>query len=362
MTYIGVMSGTSCDGIDVIMVNFALGFSPQASQYFPYPDAIKKKLGALINDEPVSVSALTTLDAELGHLYAQAINALLKQHNTDNSQVEAIGLHGQTICHQPDGPVANTMQLGSAAIVATQTGITTVANFRQMDVACGGQGAPLAPVIHQQLFSQPGKHVVVLNLGGIANITCLQDEGVIGFDTGPANCLLDGWVQSHRGVPYDKAGDWAKQGRVNQRLLQALLAEPYFQQPYPKSTGRELFNERWLAEHLVDSQISTVDVQRTLLQLTVASVQMGIMQTGQAVDQVVVCGGGAHNDFMLALLADVLAVPVTSSEHLGLHPDYVEAVLMAWLACQNRRNIPLNLNAITGATKPLVYGVSYTAK
>ncbi|TDR18482.1 anhydro-N-acetylmuramic acid kinase [Marinicella litoralis] len=357
MQYIGVMSGTSCDGVDIALMNFDHGVDTIATSFQPYDNELKAQLLKLIANKPFSVSAISQIDARLAHLYANTINDFLHQNHISRLDVKAIGLHGQTVFHDPDSQYANTIQLGSAATVAKATGILTVNNFRQMDVACGGQGAPLAPIFHQQMFQQPQKKIIVLNLGGIANISLLKDNHILGFDTGPANCLCDEWMMKQNHKPYDEGGSWAKQGKVNTDLLSAMLDDPYFSQPHPKSTGRELFNVQWLNRYIADQNIDAVDVQRTLLQLTVESVVEGINLLNQKIDTVVVCGGGVHNKFMMTLLQNALQVPVESSAVHGIDPDFVEAALMAWLAEQNIKKNRLNLMAVTGADCSLIYGV-----
>lgn len=372
MLFVGVMSGTSCDGADVVVVDFAQhetsAFKIVAFKTTAYPGSIKQPLLDLIANQPIPISVVSQLDAQLGAFYAAVINELLSEHAIDNSQVNGIGLHGQTVCHQPPSEVnnndsikfpANTIQLGSAAITAQRTNITTVANFRQMDVAYGGQGAPLAPVLHQQLFRQADKAVAVLNLGGIANITVLHGDDVIGFDTGPASCLMDEYIQSQRQLPFDESGQWAKQGEVNNDLLNALLVDDYFKLAYPKSTGRELFNLIWLNKHLNNYNITPVNVQRTLLQFTVDSIAMGLEQTNTAVDQMVVCGGGVHNKLLLQQLQQRFDFKVLTSAELGLNPDFIEAMLMAWLGRQNINNQSLNLETITNCKTPHVYGIQF---
>jgi len=369
MFFIGVMSGTSCDGVDTVIVEFTENNEPPievvAAKTIPYPEPIKQQLLKLIADQPLPISSVSYLDAQLGVYYAEAINQLLALNSINKNQVTAIGLHGQTVCHQPPGEkselIANTIQLGSAAITAQQTGITTIANFRQMDVAHGGQGAPLAPVLHQQLFAQVDKTVVVLNLGGIANVTVLNRGEVIGFDTGPASCLMDEYIQVHHAKPFDESGRWAEEGIVNDALLAALLADDFFRLAYPKSTGRELFNQFWLDKHLRKHEVSAVDVQRTLLQLTVESIALGLSQTQLTVDEMVVCGGGVHNTFLLHQLQKHFDFNVYSSTVLGVDPDFVEAILMAWMGQLNINKQSLDLASITGCEKPHVYGVQYKA-
>lgn len=367
MLFIGVMSGTSCDGADVVIVEFseddARTLKVVAAQTTPYHDSIKQPLLKLIANQPVPISTVSQLDAQLGVFYADVINELLKSHSIDKTQIRAIGLHGQTVCHQPSGfqseLVANTIQLGSATITAQRTDITTIANFRQMDLAYGGQGAPLAPALHQQLFSQVDKTVAVLNLGGIANVTILNGNDVIGFDTGPASCLMDEYIQIHRNLSFDESGHWARQGVVNEALLADLLADNYFKLAYPKSTGRELFNQLWLDKHLCNYELPVVDVQRTLLQLTVESVALGLNQTELTIDEMVVCGGGVHNTFLLHELQKYFNFKVNSSTVLGVDPDFVEAILMAWMGKLNITNQSLDLASVTGCEEAHVYGIQY---
>ena len=367
MLFVGVMSGTSCDGVDVVVVDLngegATTAKVLAAKTTRYPEAIKQPLLELIADQPVPISVISQLDAQLGYFYAAAINDLLALHSITNDQITAIGLHGQTICHQPPSAtnslLSNTLQLGSAAITAQSTNITTVANFRQMDVAYGGQGAPLAPVLHQQLFSQTDHVVAVLNLGGIANITLLNGDEVIGFDTGPASCLMDAHIQAEKNLTFDDKGQWAKQGVVATELLRKMLSDEYFNLSYPKSTGRELFNMNWLKQHLNGHQVNATDVQRTLLQLTVESIALGLEQTQLDVDHMVVCGGGVHNDYLLQKLQQRIDIKLFSSTEMNLNPDFVEAVLMAWLAEQNINQQSLDLIDITGCEKQHVYGVQY---
>lgn len=359
MHYMGVMSGTSCDGIDLAVMNFDGAISTIATAFQPFGDSLKNKLLKVMANEPIGISDISQLDAELGHLYATAINEFFQSQSIKAKDIRAIGLHGQTVFHEPDSAYPNTIQLGSAAIVAKQTGLLTVANFRQLDVAHGGQGAPLAPIFHQQLFNSVENNVLVLNLGGIANVSLIQAEQTLGFDTGPANCLADEWIMRNKSKAYDDAGSWASEGQVNQALLSEMLAEPYFAKPFPKSTGRELFNSEWLDKHVTKFDLSAVDVQTTLLQLTVETVASGIASLKQNIDKVVVCGGGVHNRLMMKLLREKLNAPVISSSQHGIDPDYVEAALMAWLAEQNVTNNRLDLMAVTGANKPLIYGVQY---
>lgn len=355
--YIGVMSGTSCDGIDVALVDLNHGVQTVATAFERFPAELQEQLLNLIAGKPVTPPQISQLDAHLGMLYAAAVLRLLEQSQVKPEHVQAIGLHGQTVYHGPDDEYPNTWQLGSAAIVAQRTGITTVSNFRQLDVAFGGQGAPLAPVFHQQVFAKESAVIGVLNLGGIANVSVLSATEVVGFDTGPANCLMDEWITVNKQLPFDAYGAWAQEGEVDDELLNRMMQEPYFNKSFPKSTGRELFNQPWLKQCMGESEISAEDVQRTLLQLTVESIAVGIEKTHKVLEYLVVCGGGVHNRLLLQLLSQRLNLEVFKSDVFGVDADFVEATLMAWLAQQNLEQNRLDLSAVTGAKEPLIYGV-----
>lgn len=364
MYYLGVMSGTSCDGVDVVLVNFDDGIKTIEKHFSPYPNDLQTKLARLIANQPITIADISAIDIQLAEVYTLAIKQLLSKTQFNPSDIKAIGIHGQTVYHNPSGNHRNTLQLGSAPLVAQQTGITTIANFRQMDVAYGGEGAPLAPALHQVLFSQhmafaEGACSVVLNLGGIANISVIGEDLVIGFDTGPANCLMDEWIKKNQGLNYDRNGEWASTGQTNQALLAELLADPYFQQPFPKSTGKEYFNLRWLTDYLDKIDLPAEDIQHTLLRLTVESIAVAIKQIDKKILQVIVCGGGSHNKLMMTELSEVIKVPIKQSEVYGIEADYVEAILMAWLAKQNMNMKHLDLTQVTGTKKPLVYGVKH---
>lgn len=359
MKYLGVMTGTSCDGIDVACLEASGGeYNTLAAAFFQYPEALRQRLLGVIAGQPQTAAQFNQLDAELGQAYGEAVQSFLKQHNWSHHDIQCMGLHGQTIDHQP---TLNTWQIGSAQHVATITGIDVVADFRTQDVTLGGQGAPLAPAIHQALFADD-RCRVVLNLGGIANITVLRGGALLGFDTGPANCLMDAWADEHLGECCDLGGQWAAQGTVNGGLLERLLADPYFALEPPKSTGREYFNTAWLAAHLDAVQaIAAVDVQATLAALTVQTVVYAIKAQVPEASQVVVCGGGVHNDHLMNALQNNLDAPVVSSAALGFDPDAMEALLMAWLACAHDRGEVTDLRAVTGTQKALVYGVRFKA-
>lgn len=366
--YVGLMSGTSLDGIDVALVEFDDGSGARVihAKTLPFPAALAAEMRAIIIDhDPCNLRQLGSLDYRFGDLYADAVIALVSDANVAPEAITAIGCHGQTICHAPDDPHPFTLQIGDANRIAAHTGITTVADFRRRDMALGGQGAPLAPAFHAAVFASGDEDRVVLNLGGIANITLLKrQQNVSGFDTGPANGLLDAWNRQHNARPYDNAGAWAAGGTADQELLEYLRADEYFERPPPKSTGREYFSTAWLTGHLLNLQTPPApqDVQATLAELTVSTIADDIKRYAGDVHTCVVCGGGTHNTDLLRRLRTHLApTRVISSADLGISPDFVEAAAFAWLAKQTIEHKPGNLPAVTGARKPTILGAIYPA-
>jgi len=356
--YLGLISGTSADGIDAALVRFEPRLEVIAARTTPYSDAIRDSILTLATaNAAIALDDFGALDVAVGGAFAEAAIAVLRDAEVDHSAVAAIGSHGQTIRHRPSGPFPFTLQIGDASVIAERTRITTVADFRRADVAAGGQGAPLLPALHAALFAAPDRTRVVLNLGGIANITILApDRDVLGFDTGPANCLLDAWALRHRSTARDEGGAWAASGRVDRALLDAWLADPYFAAPPPKSTGREHFNLDWL-DARVGGDVAPADVQATLLALTATSVADAIRASAPDAREVFACGGGVHNPALMSALRERLApVTIDSTSALGLDPDYVEAAGFAWLARARIAGVPGNIPAVTGARGPRVLG------
>lgn len=350
------MSGTSADGIDIVLLNDE-PLELLAQDFYPFKSDLKNRVLAAIQGEPLNALAWSDLDAALGAVYSEAVKRFLKQHNIPKETIAAIGLHGQTVAHNPQSSPAHTIQLGYPAWLAAQTGIRVIADFRSMDMAYGGQGAPLAPALHRYLFDA---QTAVLNLGGIANLSILENNRVVGFDVGPANCLMDEWIHIHKNYDYDENGRWAATGTIHKALLKTMLNEPYFQQKIPKSTGRELFNQSWLTSCLVKHKLAPEDVQRTLLELLVQTVKQALALHGQKSRQLIVVGGGVHNDFLLQCLNDALPCEVKSSAVYGINPDYVEAMLMAWLAVRHVQQKKTDMRSITGCQVPLIYGISFS--
>ena len=363
--YLGLISGTSADAVDVALVSFEQGL-PQlrAALTHPWPEALRERVLALAQDlTAFNLDSFGRLDVAIGRHFAQAARTLLEANGTAPSAVRALGSHGQTVRHRPNGEAPFTLQLGDPTVIAETCGIEVVADFRRADVAAGGQGAPLLPAVHAMLLGQSGATRVVLNLGGIANITVLGPDGqVLGFDTGPANGLLDAWCLEQRGEPFDRDGAFAAAGKVDAPLLEALLADPYFSLPPPKSTGREHFHLAWLLRQSRVALLSPADVQATLLELTAHTVADAIEAHAPAATDVLVCGGGVHNSRLMSRLAEWLAPRrVASTATHGIDPDYLEAMAFAWLARQRLLGLPGNLPAVTGARGRRVLGALYPA-
>jgi len=357
------MSGTSLDGIDAVLAEIGPTGQPRLLQthYLPYPDSLRAQLLALHTPQADEIHLSACAANELARRYAEAVSPLLDGLATGG--VRAIGCHGQTLRHRPaDG---YTLQIGNAALLAELTGITVVADFRSRDIAAGGQGAPLVPAFHAHALRHPGIHRVIANIGGIANVTDLPQDGTVrGWDTGPGNMLLDAWVQRHRGTNYDRDGAWAASGSVHPGLLAALTKHPYLQNPPPKSAGREQFNLDWLEATLgnLDEAVDPADVQATLLEFTAGSLADAVSRECGGVQELYVCGGGAHNGALMQRIRDRLPnVSVATTTTLGIDPDWVEALAFAWLARQTLHHEPGNLPAVTGARGERILGAIYPA-
>lgn len=366
------MSGTSIDAIDAVVCEFdqsgrPLGLLGSVSRR--YPDQLRQELLELQRkpDTPLTLRDFARLDAAIGDCFARASNDVLKQLDLPSSAIAAIGSHGQTLFHDPHS-IGTSLQLGDPNRIAAQTGICTVADFRRTDMAQGGQGAPLVPAFHHAVFASAARLRIVLNIGGIANLTILPDErrdAVTGFDTGPGNALLDEWTQRGKNEAYDRDGIWAASGTVDASLLSACLADPYFALPPPKSTGRDYFNLDWLSARFPGlDRCAAADVQRSLLEVTVESVARAIEAiAGLNEPDLFVCGGGARNGFMMQRLAARLpAIRVHDTSALGVDPAWVEASAFAWLAWQTLHARPGNLPAVTGARQAAILGGIYAAQ
>ncbi len=358
--YIGLMSGTSLDGVDAALVDlrgqpFLLG-----AGFVPYPENLKAILLALHEASGDELHRAALAGIELSRLYAQAVRRLLEKHGVPAQTVSAIGCHGQTVRHRPRS--GYSLQLGNPARLAERTGITVVADFRTRDIAAGGQGAPLVPAFHAAVFRDSRRHRVIANLGGIANLTDLPRKGpVTGFDTGPGNVLLDAWTRERFGRDLDRGGALAARGRPVASLLKALLADPYFRRSPPKSTGRDHFSFDWLRRFRVGKH-KVEDVQATLAELTARSVAKAIARFCPGAEEVYLCGGGVRNrDLVMRITRELAGVKIASTERLGIHPDWVEAIAFAWLAQRALKRETGNLPGVTGAKGPRVLGAIYAA-
>jgi anhydro-N-acetylmuramic acid kinase len=358
--YIGLISGTSMDGIDAVLASFSDDkLLLHATHAHDYPRELRDLLRKAI-DKPdtCGLDQLGSLDRWTGECFRDAALALIEKSDVDQRDIVAIGSHGQTLRHQPNNERPFSLQIGDGATITAGTGIATVADFRSADIAAGGQGAPLVPLFHDWLFRSTDANRAVLNIGGIANITVLPagDAPIIGFDTGPGNTLLDAWIAEQRDLPYDKSGQWAASGELLEALLAKMMADDYFDSPPPKSTGFEHFNLAWLREFGI-SDYDPVDVQATLCELTAMTIAAAIENYAPATQQVFVCGGGVHNENLLRHLRRKLSESVVSSTRdEGLDPDWVEAAAFAWLAMRTTQCKSGNLPSVTGASRKVVLG------
>lgn len=362
MLYIGVMSGTSLDGLDIALVEQGEHTQLLAHHYQALPESLRDQLLALCSSGADELARAAIAEQQWAELVAEGVHSLLAEQNLTPDAIRAIGSHGQTVRHEPARGF--TIQLSNAALLAELTGITVVADFRRRDVAAGGQGAPLVPAFHEALFANPDSARAILNVGGFSNLSLLETgKPARGFDCGPGNVLMDAWIHHHSGQSYDRDGAWAASGQVQEPLLHALLGDPFFQTTGPKSTGRELFNLPWLMQQR-DTQpgYRPEDVQATLLELTATSIAASLRQAQPHCSELLVCGGGAHNKALVGRLQALLStVKVSRTDDHGVPADWVEAMAFAWLAHCCLNNIPGNRPEVTGARGLRVLGAIYPA-
>ena len=368
--YIGLMSGTSLDGIDGVLAQIDPhgATTAIASASTPFAPELRKALFELQSPGPNELHREKQAGNALALAYAEVVGQLLQKARLTANDIVAIGAHGQTIRHQPDlGEMAYTHQTLNPALLAERTGIDVIADFRSRDLAAGGHGAPLVPAFHAQQFSEP-KNLAILNIGGIANLTLISQSGeVTGFDCGPGNMLMDAWIQKQLGKPYDENGNWALQGKVDESLLKKLLADPFFNKTPPKSTGRDDFHMDWLLENIGNKNIPPEDVQATLLHLSAHSILDALARHAPQTQKLITCGGGAQNTALMNLLkvkAQYLCpelAEITTSDSVGIHPQLVEGLAFAWLAWAHKQKRPANLPAVTGAKGPRILGACYPA-
>lgn len=353
------MSGTSLDGIDAVLVDLGQAKPVQlAKHYLPFDDALRNALLALHQPGHNELHQAQLMGNQLARLYAAAVDALLATANQSSANIKALGCHGQTIRHCPEH--GYTLQIGNAALLAELTGITVISDFRSRDIAAGGHGAPLVPAFHDKVMRHPGIHRVIVNIGGISNLTNLPPGAATsGFDCGPGNLLMDAWCMQHLGKSYDDGGAWAASGEVLPALLEEMLNEPFFSQPPPRSSGRDLFNLSWLLGRLEGNEAAE-DVQATLLELSCRVVSQSIQQYCSGAREIYLCGGGAHNRTLCNRLAALLPdCRLQTTDALGVDGDYLEATAFAWLAQQALHGKPANLPAVTGAKHPCILGAIY---
>ncbi|MDA1073447.1 MAG: anhydro-N-acetylmuramic acid kinase [Proteobacteria bacterium] len=367
-TCLGTISGTSVDGLDVALVRFDEACTPTefvAGATLPLPAQLRDTLIDLGQRRADNIDHLGRADAALGEFIGESINAFLAQNSVAAQDVLAIGSHGQTVRHRPLAPNAFSLQIGDPNRIAEITGITTVADFRRRDIAAGGQGAPLVPPFHEILFRHEREARVVLNIGGISNITLLPPSGkgtISGYDTGPGNALMDAWIAEHKAQPFDVDAAWAASGQVHDLLLNGLMSDPYLNQPAPKSTGKEHYRLDWLTGQLSSFEsIKPEDVQATLTLFTARSVLSAITTWSHHADRILVCGGGRLNPLLMQHLTDLANCPVQSVDEHGVDGDRIEAAAFAWLACRTLANLSGNAPSVTGATGPRILGAIYPA-
>ncbi|WP_277589707.1 anhydro-N-acetylmuramic acid kinase [Pseudomonas chlororaphis] len=360
--YIGVMSGTSLDGLDIALIEQTPAIRLIATHYIPMPESLRAELLGLCASGPDEIARSAIAQQNWVKLAAQGIHSLLAQQKLKPADIRAIGSHGQTIRHEPARGF--TVQIGNPALLTELTGVTVVSDFRSRDVAAGGQGAPLVPAFHEALFDQRCGKRAVLNVGGFSNLSLIEsDKPVAGFDCGPGNVLLDAWINAQRGENYDRDGQWAASGQVEPRLLNALLSDPFFATQGPKSTGREVFNLEWLQEHLARlPALPPENVQATLLELTALTIVESLQAAQTDTQELLVCGGGAHNSALMSRLSSLLPnTKVSSTATHGVDPDWVEAMAFAWLAHCCLEGIAANRPSVTGARGLRVLGAIYPA-
>jgi len=357
--FVGLMSGTSMDGIDAALVDVST-HALIAGITCPYSDKAKQCLVAALKESMPGPAVISQLNTLLGREFADATNKLLKMTNVSLKDVVAIGSHGQTICHDATADIPYTVQLGCAHTIAELTGITVVADFRTRDLVIGGQGAPFAPLYHQAMFGGSDLPLAIVNIGGIANVTFLsQTAPVSGYDIGPGNCLMDNWILKHQGLAFDADGQWAMSGKVIEPLLKKLLADPYFESLPPKSLGKEYFSSKAFT-NLLQGDYGAEDVQATLLALSATTIANDIKKSMLPLKQVMICGGGVHNTALIeAIQFQLPKIKIESTKTLGIDPDFLEAMMFAWLAERAINKIPVDFKSITGAKHLAIFGAIY---
>ena len=359
--YIGLMSGTSIDKVDVVAVQFGeKRINLLGSHFEEIPNKIKKEILELVSVENIHTVDFSKTDFKVAELFALAINNLLKKLSLSHNQIKAIGSHGQTIKHSPHEKEPFSLQIGNPELIKDLTQIKTISNFRKADIDAGGQGAPLAPLFHKEIFRSKGNGAAVINIGGIANVTFLnfKDRKVFGYDIGPGNCLMDAWIRESKNLDFDNEGLWAQRGNYIPELLDLMLKDTFFIQAYPKSTGPDYFNLQWLREKVLS--LSSVpkkeDIQASLLELTSELIHLELRKCLDSISKIYVCGGGIHNLFLIRTIEKKIGKHILSSLELGVDPDLMEAICFAWLAKERLINNRFDLSEITGSKGQILLG------
>ena len=358
--FIGIMSGTSADSVDTVLLSISKEEIKSLGSYsHPIPDRVKHSIHELVNSENLDKESLKVLDINLGEIFAEAVNKLLIQENVSSKAIQAIGSHGQTIKHSPNLPIPFSLQIGNAQLLANLTGITTVSDFRSDDISAGGQGAPITPIFNNHVFTSDKKRVII-NIGGIANITLLDHtRDTIGYDTGPGNCLMDSWTRENGLGNFDEGGKWAKSGKVNSSLLAVMLEDNYFNEPNPKSTGPDFFNLQWVRKSIDKSgeNLASEDLQSTLLELTVRSLtkELKALEISES-DGLYFCGGGIHNEYLMQRIEKEIGWKIYTTTDIGIDPDYLEATSFAWFSKQRIKGKKFDLSSITGSKGEVFLG------
>jgi len=359
--FIGLMSGTSADSVDTVLLSISEERIQSLGTYnHPIPGKVKKSIYESVYSENLDKNMINKLDMLLGKIFSEAVNELLIQECLSSKDIQAIGSHGQTIKHSPNSPTPFSLQIGNAQLLANLTSIKTVSDFRSDDISAGGQGAPITPIFNEYAFSSKSKRVII-NIGGITNITLLENKTqTTGYDTGPGNCLMDSWARENEVGNYDEGGNWANAGTVNPSLLKLMLEEDYFNKPSPKSTGPDFFNLEWV-KNIIDKsgeKLTPEDLQSTLLELTVKSLTkelkgLGIVKS----DGLYFCGGGIHNKSLMKRIKKDSGFKVHTTADIGVDPDYLEATSFAWFAAQRLKGRRFDLSKVTGSNREVFLGV-----
>ena len=357
--YIGLMSGTSVDSIDCAVLDLSSEeIKVLSCKNFEIPIGLKKDIIQSSQTEKIEQELIDDLDFRMAEVLVASVKEIISDSNIKLKDIKAIGSHGQTIKHEPKSETPYTLQIGDPQKISNELNITTVGNYRHDDIKAGGEGAPLTPVFHNTVFGSDRKHKTIVNIGGITNITALNYPELVGFDTGPGNCLMDCWSRMHNVGNYDDRGSWASSGTINQSLLGLMMEDEYFLRKYPKSTGPDYFSYEWIQENLLklSKEILAEDVQATLVQVTVVSLMESINSLNLSNEDIYLCGGGVHNDFLCSEINKHSKTTVSTTLELGIDPDYVEAICFGWLAKQRIENKSFNLSKITGSRGEVYLG------